>query len=161
MTARFGPQRHLYRAATSSAICCRLALERRSAALGKRRPLPRAGPCMACQRGTTCTAPTSCSTAPWSGRSQRRDSHVAHALRRSADDEDTPEGWPKAPWSFWYRRHDEFDELPPSTQQTVIVPSELRCAARATEATAGCRAPRRLSVARLLRALEVSRRLPA
>jgi predicted dithiol-disulfide oxidoreductase (DUF899 family) len=33
-----------------------------------------------------------------------------------ADDEDTPEGWPKAPWSFWYRRHDEFDEPAPSAR---------------------------------------------
>jgi predicted dithiol-disulfide oxidoreductase (DUF899 family) len=33
-----------------------------------------------------------------------------------ADDEDAPEGWPKAPMSFWYRRHDEFDELPPSAR---------------------------------------------
>jgi predicted dithiol-disulfide oxidoreductase (DUF899 family) len=30
------------------------------------------------------------------------------------EDEDVPEGWPQAPWSFWYRRHDEFDEPPPS-----------------------------------------------
>ena len=29
------------------------------------------------------------------------------------DDEDTPEGWPKAPGTFWYRRHDEFDEPAP------------------------------------------------
>ncbi len=33
-----------------------------------------------------------------------------------ADDEDAPEGWPKAPGSFWFRRHDEFDELPPSAR---------------------------------------------
>ena len=31
-----------------------------------------------------------------------------------SDDEDAPEGWPQAPLSFWYRRHDEFDEPPPS-----------------------------------------------
>jgi predicted dithiol-disulfide oxidoreductase (DUF899 family) len=31
-----------------------------------------------------------------------------------SDDEDAPEGWPQAPQSFWYRRHDEFDEPPPS-----------------------------------------------
>jgi predicted dithiol-disulfide oxidoreductase (DUF899 family) len=31
-----------------------------------------------------------------------------------SEDEDTPEGWPKAPDSFWFRRHDEFDEPPPS-----------------------------------------------
>jgi hypothetical protein len=31
-----------------------------------------------------------------------------------SEDEDVPEGWPQAPWSFWFRRHDEFDELPPS-----------------------------------------------
>jgi predicted dithiol-disulfide oxidoreductase (DUF899 family) len=30
------------------------------------------------------------------------------------DDEDAPEGWPQAPGSFWYRRHDEFDEPAPS-----------------------------------------------
>ena len=29
-------------------------------------------------------------------------------------EEDVPEGWPQAPQSFWYRRHDEFDDLPPS-----------------------------------------------
>jgi predicted dithiol-disulfide oxidoreductase (DUF899 family) len=32
------------------------------------------------------------------------------------DDEDTPDGWPKAPGSFWYRRHDEFDEPAPSAR---------------------------------------------
>ena len=31
-----------------------------------------------------------------------------------SDDEDSPPGWPQAPMSFWFRRHDEFDELPPS-----------------------------------------------
>ena len=31
-----------------------------------------------------------------------------------SEDEDSPEGWPQAPLSFWYRRHDEFDEPPPS-----------------------------------------------
>jgi predicted dithiol-disulfide oxidoreductase (DUF899 family) len=30
------------------------------------------------------------------------------------EDEEVPEGWPTAPWEFWYRRHDEFDEPPPS-----------------------------------------------
>ncbi|WCO67218.1 DUF899 family protein [Iamia majanohamensis] len=30
--------------------------------------------------------------------------------------EDVPEGWPQAPMSFWYRRHDEFDEPPPSAR---------------------------------------------
>ena len=30
------------------------------------------------------------------------------------DDEDVPEGWPQAPGSFWFRRHDEFDEPAPS-----------------------------------------------
>ena len=25
-----------------------------------------------------------------------------------SEDEDVPEGWPQAPWSFWFRRHDEF-----------------------------------------------------
>jgi predicted dithiol-disulfide oxidoreductase (DUF899 family) len=33
------------------------------------------------------------------------------------DDEDAPEGWPKAPFSFWFRRHDEFDEPPPSARR--------------------------------------------
>jgi predicted dithiol-disulfide oxidoreductase (DUF899 family) len=32
------------------------------------------------------------------------------------EDEDVPEGWPQAPFSFWYRRHDEFDEPPPSAR---------------------------------------------
>jgi predicted dithiol-disulfide oxidoreductase (DUF899 family) len=31
-----------------------------------------------------------------------------------SEDEDVPEGWPQAPDSFWFRRHDEFDEPPPS-----------------------------------------------
>jgi predicted dithiol-disulfide oxidoreductase (DUF899 family) len=31
-----------------------------------------------------------------------------------SEDEAAPEGWPQAPVSFWYRRHDEFDEPPPS-----------------------------------------------
>jgi predicted dithiol-disulfide oxidoreductase (DUF899 family) len=31
-----------------------------------------------------------------------------------SEDEDAPEGWPQAPDSFWFRRHDEFDEPPPS-----------------------------------------------
>ena len=31
-----------------------------------------------------------------------------------SEDEDAPEDWPRAPQSFWFRRHDEFDELPPS-----------------------------------------------
>ena len=32
-----------------------------------------------------------------------------------SEDEDAPEGWPQAPWSYRFRRHDEFDgELPPS-----------------------------------------------
>jgi predicted dithiol-disulfide oxidoreductase (DUF899 family) len=30
--------------------------------------------------------------------------------------EDVPEGWPQAPMDFWYRRHDEFDEPPPSVR---------------------------------------------
>ena len=25
-------------------------------------------------------------------------------------------GWPRAPQSFWFRRHDEFDEPPPSAR---------------------------------------------
>jgi hypothetical protein len=31
-----------------------------------------------------------------------------------SDDEDAPEGWPQAPQSFWCRRHDEFNDPPPS-----------------------------------------------
>jgi predicted dithiol-disulfide oxidoreductase (DUF899 family) len=31
-----------------------------------------------------------------------------------SEEEDTPEGWPTAPGSFWFRRHDEFDDPPPS-----------------------------------------------
>jgi len=31
-----------------------------------------------------------------------------------AEGEDVPEGWPQAPWSFWFRRHDEFTDPPPS-----------------------------------------------
>ena len=31
-----------------------------------------------------------------------------------SEDEDAPEGWPQAPFSFWFRRHDEFDDSPPS-----------------------------------------------
>jgi hypothetical protein len=33
-----------------------------------------------------------------------------------SDDEDLPKGWPRAPQSFWFRRHDEFDEPPPSAR---------------------------------------------
>jgi predicted dithiol-disulfide oxidoreductase (DUF899 family) len=25
-----------------------------------------------------------------------------------------PEGWPQAPYSFWFHRHDEYDDPPPS-----------------------------------------------
>jgi predicted dithiol-disulfide oxidoreductase (DUF899 family) len=32
------------------------------------------------------------------------------------EDEDVPDGWPQAPWSFWFRRHDEFDEPAPSAR---------------------------------------------
>ena len=28
--------------------------------------------------------------------------------------EEDADGWPQAPQSFWYRRHDEFDDPPPS-----------------------------------------------
>ena len=31
-----------------------------------------------------------------------------------SEGEDVPDGWPQAPAEFWFRRHDEFDELPPS-----------------------------------------------
>ena len=33
------------------------------------------------------------------------------------DDEEVPDGWPQAPFSFWYRRHDEFDEPAPSARR--------------------------------------------
>ena len=33
-----------------------------------------------------------------------------------ADDEYAPDGWPRAPLSYWYRRHDEFDEPAPSAR---------------------------------------------
>ena len=32
------------------------------------------------------------------------------------EDEDVPPGWPQAERSFWFRRHDEFDDLPPSAR---------------------------------------------
>ena len=35
-----------------------------------------------------------------------------------SEDEDSPEGWPQAPSSFWYRRHDEFNDPPPSRRTT-------------------------------------------
>lgn len=28
-----------------------------------------------------------------------------------SEDEESPEGWPQVPSSFWYRRHDEFNAL--------------------------------------------------
>lgn len=34
-----------------------------------------------------------------------------------SEDEDAPDGWPQAPPTFWYRRHDEFDEPPPSARR--------------------------------------------
>ena len=34
-----------------------------------------------------------------------------------SDDEDAPERWPQAPFSFWYRRHDELDVPPPSANE--------------------------------------------
>ena len=37
-------------------------------------------------------------------------------MAAQSDDEDLPEGWPRAPGSFWFRRHDEFDEPPPSAR---------------------------------------------
>ena len=30
------------------------------------------------------------------------------------EDEEAPDGWPQAPFSFWFRRHDEFNDPPPS-----------------------------------------------
>ena len=31
-----------------------------------------------------------------------------------SEDEEAPDGWPQAPFSFWFRRHDEFNDPPPS-----------------------------------------------
>jgi predicted dithiol-disulfide oxidoreductase (DUF899 family) len=39
------------------------------------------------------------------------------------EDEDVPDGWPQAPWSFWFRRHDEFDEPAPSARSADDVSS--------------------------------------
>jgi hypothetical protein len=39
---------------------------------------------------------------------------LPHACGGQSDVVDVPEGWPQAPNSFWYRRHDEFDDPPPS-----------------------------------------------
>jgi predicted dithiol-disulfide oxidoreductase (DUF899 family) len=33
-----------------------------------------------------------------------------------SEEEDSPDGWPEASGSFWFRRHDEFDEPPPSAR---------------------------------------------
>jgi hypothetical protein len=33
-----------------------------------------------------------------------------------SEEEDLPEGWPRARGSFWFRRHDEFDEPAPSAR---------------------------------------------
>jgi predicted dithiol-disulfide oxidoreductase (DUF899 family) len=38
-----------------------------------------------------------------------------------SEDEDAPEGWPQAPFSFWFRRHDEFDDSPPSASAQLAV----------------------------------------
>lgn len=32
--------------------------------------------------------------------------------------EDVPEGWPQEEFAYWLRRHDEFDEPPPSARET-------------------------------------------
>ena len=37
-----------------------------------------------------------------------------------SDDEELPEGWPQAPQSFWFRRHDEFDDPPPSARLGMV-----------------------------------------
>ena len=52
-----------------------------------------------------------------------------------SDDEDLPEGWPRAPGSFWFRRHDEFDDPPPSARGAstrTIGPSGWRTPSRRT-----------------------------
>jgi hypothetical protein len=33
-----------------------------------------------------------------------------------SEDEDVPDGWPQAPFAYWFRRHDEFDEPAPSAR---------------------------------------------
>jgi predicted dithiol-disulfide oxidoreductase (DUF899 family) len=33
-----------------------------------------------------------------------------------SDSEDSPDGWPQAPESFWFRRHDEYEDPPPSAR---------------------------------------------
>ena len=69
---------------------------------------------------TTCTGRTSCSTARWSARSAAsRPSSSLTPYGGQSDDEDTPDGWPTAPGSFWFRRHDEFDEPAPSARAQI------------------------------------------
>ena len=68
-----------------------------------------------CATATTSTAPTSSSTGRWSSGSAA--SGACWSLTPyggQSEEEDLPEGWPRAPGSFWFRRHDEFDDPPPS-----------------------------------------------
>jgi predicted dithiol-disulfide oxidoreductase (DUF899 family) len=53
-----------------------------------------------------------------------------------SETEDAPAGWPKAPDSYWFRRHDEFDEPPPSAAAAAN-PSSTTTATSATEAREG------------------------
>ena len=61
------------------------------------------------------------------------------------NDEDSPEGWPQAPGSFWFRRHDEFDEPPPSARRRVrptsARPKALHGRRLRPAAHSGCRLP--------------------
>jgi hypothetical protein len=50
--------------------------------------------------------------ARWTG--LRATTYLDVRRRGQSDDEDAPEGWPQAPNSFWFRRHDEFNDPPPS-----------------------------------------------
>ena len=47
---------------------------------------------------------------------QRLERVLAHALRRAGRGRGRARRWPQAPWSFWFRRHDEFDEPAPSAR---------------------------------------------
>ena len=70
-----------------------------------------------CATATTSTAPTSSSTGAmvqWIGSIWSLWSLTPYGGQ--SEDEDAPEGWPQAPGSFWFRRHDEFDDPPPSAR---------------------------------------------
>ena len=50
------------------------------------------------------------------------DAALTALLEREQNDEDLPEGWPRAPGSFWFRRHDEFDDDPPPSARLRVEP---------------------------------------